>query len=152
MKLLCFILFLDYWCITKYSRHRIKGTLINGSSVLWGQVSGDKSPCTLFLSVKRDSTSDEGDLFFLKVYFHILSSSQKLFQCNKCYVWQPSESCSSPCSLDSCYFMFCLAVWESSWAMQRTLIHSLMITQYLCTPLTVSVVWQIFPPVQRDFV
>ena len=68
--------------------------------------------------------------------------SQKLFQSNKCYVWQPSESCSSPCSLDSCCFMFCLAVWESSWALPR--IHSLMIAQSFVHPLLCNVVWQNF--------
>ena len=64
MKLVCFALYC-FWTtdVTKYSCHRIKGTLIYGSSVIWGQVSGDKSPCMLFLSVKWDSTSDEGDFF-----------------------------------------------------------------------------------------
>ena len=54
----------------------------------------------IFICYKTGSTWDKGDFFFFaKVYFYILSSSQNSKQ--------PSESCSTFCSLDSCCFMFC---------------------------------------------
>ena len=68
----------------------------------WGQLHA----CYFYL-LNGTALRIKGTFFFLKVYFYIISSSQNLFHGNKCYVWQPSESCFSPCSLDSCCFMFC---------------------------------------------